>query len=67
MDNEFEQVKQERVLNYDELRRICRMTGSVTNGQACDIASAIISIQSGRESISEWYERFCNENEEFED
>lgn len=67
MSNEFEKVKQKRILNHVELQRICRMTGWVTSGQACDIASAIISIQAGKESISDWYKRFCKENEEFED
>ena len=67
MSNKFEGVKKKRALTEDEIHRICRMTGSVTNGQASVIASAIAMVQSGKESISDWYERFCSENEEYED
>lgn len=62
MNNDTEDLKDKRVLTFDEIQTIARKLGHLTNSQSRDIADAIISVSSGAESINEVVTRIQEEN-----
>lgn len=62
MNNDTEDLKDKRVLTFEEIQIIARKLGNLTNSQSRDIADAIISVSSGAESINEVVTRIQDEN-----